>query len=130
MGKARNSVDPNKPQFSQAELCEVAEIPVATANNWILTGALRPADVGKAQSSQAETVFGRHDLCRRSSDQASRSLAARLQGGQFEDAFARFLTTQAEHPNTQAWGRRKDVKVFGCSDDCARCGTGRAIRPK
>ena len=20
-------------------------------------------------------------------------------------------------PNTQAWGRRKDVKVFGCSDD-------------
>jgi hypothetical protein len=32
---------------------------------------------------------------------------------QFEDALARFLTTQAEHPNTQAWGRRKDVKVFG-----------------
>ena len=23
---------------------------------------------------------------------------------------------RAEHPNTQAWGRRKDVKVFGCSD--------------
>jgi hypothetical protein len=32
---------------------------------------------------------------------------------QFEDALARFLTTQAEHPNTQEWGRRKDVKVFG-----------------
>ena len=46
MGKARNSLDPNKPQFSQVELCEVAEIPMATANNWILTGALRPADVG------------------------------------------------------------------------------------
>jgi hypothetical protein len=46
MGKARNSLDPKKPQFSQVELCEVAEIPMATANNWILTGALRPADVG------------------------------------------------------------------------------------
>ena len=57
MGKARNSLDPKKPQFSQVELCEVAEIPMATANNWILTGALRPADVGKPQSSQAETVF-------------------------------------------------------------------------
>jgi hypothetical protein len=78
-----------------------------------LTGALRPADVGKAQSLQAETVFGRHHLCRRSSDQASRSLAARYRAAQFEDALARFLTTQAEHPNTQEWGRRKDVKVFG-----------------
>jgi hypothetical protein len=28
-----------------------------------------------------------------------------------------FLATRAEHPNTQAWGRRKDVKVSGCSDD-------------
>ena len=35
MGKARNSVDPNKPQFSQVELCKKAEIPIATANNWI-----------------------------------------------------------------------------------------------
>jgi hypothetical protein len=40
-------------KFSQVELCEVAEIPMATANNWILTGALRPADVGKPQSPQA-----------------------------------------------------------------------------
>ena len=95
--------------------------------NWILTGALRPADVGKPQSSQAETVFGRHHFCRRSSDQASRSLAAQLQGGAFDDAFARFLTIRAEHPNTQAWGRRKDVKVFGCSDDCARCGTAKTV---
>jgi hypothetical protein len=33
---------------------------------------------------------------------------------------------RAEHPNTEAWGRRKDVKVkvFGCSEDCARSGTG------
>jgi hypothetical protein len=46
---------------------------------------------------------------------------------QFEDAFARFLTIRAEHPNTQAWGRRKDVKVFGCSDDCARCGTAKTV---
>jgi hypothetical protein len=54
MGKARNSVDPNKPQFSQAELCEVAEIPMATANNWILTGTLRPADVGKAHEGSPD----------------------------------------------------------------------------
>jgi hypothetical protein len=50
MGKARNSLDPKKPQFSQVELCEVAEIPMATANNWILTGALRPADVGSRRA--------------------------------------------------------------------------------
>ena len=50
MGKARNSLDPNKPQFSQVELCEVAEIPMATANNWILAGALRPADVGSRRA--------------------------------------------------------------------------------
>ena len=50
MGKARNSLDPNTPQFSQVELCEVAEIPMATANNWILTGALRPADVGSRRA--------------------------------------------------------------------------------
>ncbi len=29
---------------------------MATANNWILSGELRPTDVGKPQSSQAETV--------------------------------------------------------------------------
>jgi hypothetical protein len=39
-----------------------------------------------------------------------------------------FLAPRAEHPNTEAWGRRKDVKVFGCSDDCARCGTAKADR--
>jgi hypothetical protein len=50
MGKARNSLDPKKPQFSQVELCEVAGIPMATANNWILTGALRPADVGSRRA--------------------------------------------------------------------------------
>jgi hypothetical protein len=50
MGKARNSLDPKKPQFSQVELCKVAEIPMATANNWILTGALRPADVGSRRA--------------------------------------------------------------------------------
>jgi hypothetical protein len=50
MGKTRNSLDPKKPQFSQVELCEVAGIPMATANNWILTGALRPADVGSRRA--------------------------------------------------------------------------------
>ena len=50
MGKARNSLDPKKPQFSQVGLCEVAENPMATANNWILTGALRPADVGSRRA--------------------------------------------------------------------------------
>ena len=47
---------------------------------------------------------------------------------QFEDVFARFLPPDPEHPNTQACGRRKDVKVFGCSDDCARCGTAKVDR--
>jgi hypothetical protein len=67
----------------------------------------------------------RDPSCRRSSDQASRSLAARLQGGAIRGRVCAFLTTRAEHPNTLAWGRRKDVKVFGCSDDCARCGTAK-----
>ena len=70
----------------------------------------------------------RDPSCRRSSDQASRSLAARLQGGAIRGRVCAFLTTRAEHPNTQAWGRRKDVKVFGCSDDCARCGTAKVDR--
>jgi hypothetical protein len=35
LGKARNSLDSNKPQFSQVELCEVAEIPMATAEDEI-----------------------------------------------------------------------------------------------
>jgi hypothetical protein len=45
--------------------------------------------------------------CRRSSDQASRSLAARLQGGAIRGRVCAFLTTRAEHPNTQAWGGEK-----------------------
>ena len=65
----------------------------------------------------------RDPSCRRSSDQASGCLATRLQGGAIRGRVCAFLATRAEHPNTQAWGRRKDVKVFGCSDDCAsRCG--------
>src|SRR4029077_4098886 len=63
----------------------------------------------------------RDPSCRRSSDQASGCLATRLQGGTIRGRVCAFLATRAEHPNTQAWGRRKDVKVFGCSDDCARC---------
>jgi hypothetical protein len=55
--------------------------------------------------------------CRRPSDQASGCLATRLQGGAVRGRVCAFLATRAEHPNTQAWGRRKDVKVFGCSDD-------------
>ena len=70
----------------------------------------------------------RDPSCRRSSDQASRSLAAWLQGGAIRGRVCAFLATRAEHPNTQAWGRRKDVKVFGCSDDCARCGTAKVDR--
>ena len=35
---------------------------------------------------------------------------------------------QDESPVAIAWGRRKDVKVFGCSDDCARCGTAKVDR--
>ena len=66
--------------------------------------------------------------CRRSSDQASGCLAARLQGGAIRGRVCAFLAARTEHPNTQAWGRRKDVKVFGCSDDCARCGTAKVDR--
>jgi hypothetical protein len=39
-------------EFSQVELCEVVKSH-GDVNNWILTGALRPADAGKPQSSQA-----------------------------------------------------------------------------
>ena len=35
------------------------------------------------------------------------------------------LTSLKAH---RAWGRRKDVTVFGCSDDCARCGTAKVHR--
>ena len=41
---------------------------------------------------------------------------ARLQGGvNSRTRFARFLTTQAEHPNTQEWGQRQAAvqKPFG-----------------
>jgi hypothetical protein len=52
-----------------------------------------------------------------------------LERAKFLAIFAsNLLATRAEHPNTQAWGRRKDVKVFGCSDDCARCGTANVDR--
>ncbi len=53
---------------------------------------------------------------------------ARSHGGAIRGRVCAFLATRAEHPNTQAWGRRKDVKVFGCSDDCARCGTAKVDR--
>ena len=42
---ARNQLDLNEAQFSQLELCEAAGITMPTANNWILTGAIRPAHV-------------------------------------------------------------------------------------
>ena len=70
----------------------------------------------------------RDPSCCRSSDQASGCLTTRLQGGAIRRRVCAFLATRAEHPNTQAWGRRKDVKVFGCSDDCARCGTAKVDR--
>jgi hypothetical protein len=44
--KKRQPLDISEPQFSQLELCEAAGITMPTANNWILTGVLRPADVG------------------------------------------------------------------------------------
>ena len=47
---------------------------------------------------------------------------------QFEDAFARFLPPEPNIRTLKAWGRRKDVKVFGCSDDCARWGTAKVDR--
>jgi len=56
----------------------------------------------------------RDPACRRSSDQASRSLAARLQGGAIRGRVCAFLATRAEHPNTQrAAKRRESVRMFG-----------------
>jgi|SRR5580704_7765283 hypothetical protein len=40
---ARNQLDLSEAQFSQLELCEAAGITMPTANNWILTGVIRPA---------------------------------------------------------------------------------------
>jgi hypothetical protein len=75
-------------------------------------------DFPKAEITSEEKARRAMDpSCRRSSDQASRSLATRLQGGAIRGRVCAFLATRAEHLNTQAWGRRKDVKVFGCSDD-------------
>jgi hypothetical protein len=54
--------------------------------------------------------------CRRSSDQASGSLAARLHGGAIRGRVRAFLATRAEHPNTQALGaakRPESVRMFG-----------------
>ena len=47
---------------------------------------------------------------------------------QFEDAPRVSYHPSRTSEHTQAWGRRKDVKVFGCSDDCARCGTAKVDR--
>jgi hypothetical protein len=44
--KKKQPLDISEPSFSQLELCEAAGITMPTANNWILTGVLRPADVG------------------------------------------------------------------------------------
>src|SRR4029079_2045282 len=44
----------------------------------------------------------RDPSCRRSSDQASRPLAARLQSRAIRGRVCAFLTPRAEHPNTQA----------------------------
>ena len=58
----------------------------------------------------------RDSSCRRSSDQASRFLAARLQGGAIRGRVCAFLTTRAEHPNTSSVGaakRRESVRMFG-----------------
>ena len=46
----KRPLDIYEPQFSQAELCRAANITMPTANNWILTGVLHPADVGSRRS--------------------------------------------------------------------------------
>jgi hypothetical protein len=58
----RNQLDLNEAQFSQLELCEAAGITMSTANNWILTGVIRPAHVGgrrtrKPRSFSLLTVY-------------------------------------------------------------------------
>jgi hypothetical protein len=47
---AHKPLDLSEPQFSQPELCEAAEITMPTSNNWIQSGALRPADVGSRRA--------------------------------------------------------------------------------
>ena len=45
---------------------------------------------------------------------------------QFEDAFARFFASRAEHPNTQE--RAREDVMFGCSDVCHWMGrTAKAV---
>jgi hypothetical protein len=47
---AHKPLDLSEPQFSQPELCAAAEITMPTSNNWIQSGALRPADVGSRRT--------------------------------------------------------------------------------
>jgi hypothetical protein len=54
---ARNQLDLTEAQFSQLELCEAAGITMSTANNWILTGVLRPADVGGGRRARKPRMF-------------------------------------------------------------------------
>jgi hypothetical protein len=53
----------------------------------------------------------RDPACRRSSDQASRSLAARLQGGAFGDAFVSFLPPEPNIRTLKHGGGEKNFSV-------------------
>src|SRR5439155_947979 len=70
----------------------------------------------------------RDPSCRRSSDQASGCLAARLQGGAIRGRVCAFLAPEPNIRTLKRGGGKKYVKVFGCSDDCAGCGTVKADR--
>lgn len=51
-----SSLDLNAPNFSQGELCQVAGISNATANNWIHGGFLKPANI-RSRGSRKPRLF-------------------------------------------------------------------------
>ncbi len=55
--RAPKPLDLFEPQFSQAELGEVTGLPMPTINNWIQSGAIRPADVGKIRMFRKPRLF-------------------------------------------------------------------------
>ena len=83
---------------------------------------------GSGTNMQWHECRGRGPITKNQVAALLKDFEIRLQGGAIRGRDCAFLATRAEHSNTQAWGRRKDVKVFGCSDDCARCGTAKIDR--
>ena len=119
MGKPPHEpLDIAKPQFSQLELCEAAGITMPTANNWILTGALRPAPVGMPQHPQAEIVFCHHHLRGegngRVGEMAGRAHAATDSGGNRKTDHGEGLQLVSVHPATPGDGQQPSRRFCDC----------------